>query len=1266
MTPAHRLPPVTQSSRVDGKFLIADGERFLIKGVAYGTFAPDTDGYQFPPPARVAQDFAQMAAAGLNTVRVYTVPSLGLLDHAAEHGLRVMIGMPWAQHIAFLDDRALSQQIRHETVAHVRALSSHPAALLFAIGNEIPPGIVRWHGAERVEQFLRELYDASKNACPEALLTYVNYPPTEFLDLECFDVCSFNVYLHRQENLRAYMGRLQHIAGNKPLLLAEAGADSIREGRDEQAQVTAMHLQTAFAEGACGAVAYSWTDEWWRGGQVVDDWAFGLVDADRQAKPALVAVSDSFAAAPFSAAERQSWPKVSVVVCAYNAAETLEDCLTSLAALTYPNFEVILVNDGSRDATPSIARRHAGVRVVDIPNGGLSAARNVGIAEATGEIVAYTDADVRVDRDWLTYLVQPMLSSTLAGVGGPNVVPHDDPFVAQCVARSPGGPTHVMLDDRIAEHIPGCNMAFRRETLLAIDGFNPIYLRAGDDVDLCWRLQAKGYRLGFAPAALVWHHHRATVKAYWRQQVGYGEGESWLEAHHPEKFAGKNVIWRGHIYSPLPFVRSLRGKRVNSGVWGTASFPSVYSTHSHPLGFLPHSPHWLAASTLLLLGGAAGLLSGPVLPSLAVLTLGVLGWTTTLARCLMFGVASKLEGISAVNAHGSRAQLLPYRLFIAWLHFIQPLAQTLGRFRGVWSPPQYVAPARATRLPWKAVTPSFGNTLGAARLLFGGAAERRYWSEAWTSHEAVLKELTGTLRAVRPARSVGVDDGWRADWDVNTGVGRWGWLDMRGVIEEHAAGRVLLRMGSRLRPSKAGMTLALGLATLALVATRVGIAMQWPSLSIACVLGVITIFTRAAWHTTVAVGVAEQAIARVTADFGMVPMGVPVRGAATAARVLPRFQAAQATVMMAVTASAVAGGTWTMQDALDRAARTARPIAEVAAPAPRVSMAGGVAVANNGDLFIADGRQGQIRRMRPQLALDAVPAENVSLDPRKAIGALVAFDGATDVAMASNGDLFVADARNNRICRIDRATGKIVTVAGTGTAAFDGDGKQATQSALNAPSAVAVARNGDLYIVDTMNHRVRIVEQATGLIKTIAGDGHSGEVGAIGDGGPAKVAHLSHPGDLAVAPNGDLYVADTGHNRIRRIGVASGLISTVAGDGTFGAAGDGGPATAASLAGPAGLALVPVGDRLTIYVADYFNGSVRVVNSQGLMSTFGGSKRFVAPTRVAYHPSGWLYVVDASPNGVSAMLVSKPPRYRLAEAPRRPVLTQVVTPRKVT
>src|SRR5262249_13854020 len=252
-----------------------------------------------------------------------------------------------SQHVAFLDDRRLTRKIRREAAAQVRALGTHPASLLFCLGNEVPPSVVRWHGRVRIERFLRELYEEVKGASPDALLTYVNFPPTEYLDVDCYDVCSFNVYLHREPDLRGYLARLQQIAGSKPLLLAEAGADSIREGLEGQAQITAMHLRAAFEEGLCGAVAFGWTDEWWRGGHEVTDWAFGLVDRERRPKPALAAASQAFADAPFSGYTREKWPSVSVVICARNAADTLDDCLLSLQRLSYPDFEVIVVNDGS-------------------------------------------------------------------------------------------------------------------------------------------------------------------------------------------------------------------------------------------------------------------------------------------------------------------------------------------------------------------------------------------------------------------------------------------------------------------------------------------------------------------------------------------------------------------------------------------------------------------------------------------------------------------------------------------------------------------------------------------------------------------------------------------------------------------------------------------------------------------------------------------------------------------------------------------------------
>ena len=234
----------------DGKFLRRGDNRFFVKGVTYGTFVPDARGFQFPERSRVAEDFRLMAELGINTVRLYTPPSPEVLDLAAEAGLQLIVGLPWSQHVAFLDNRRLTKQIERDLVAQARELGRHPAVLMLALGNEVPAGVVRWHGRLRVERFLRRLYDECKEASPESLFTYVNFPPTEFLDLSFFDICAFNVYLHREHELRAYLARLQHVAGYKPLLLAEAGADSIREGALGQAAITAMHVRAAFEEGA--------------------------------------------------------------------------------------------------------------------------------------------------------------------------------------------------------------------------------------------------------------------------------------------------------------------------------------------------------------------------------------------------------------------------------------------------------------------------------------------------------------------------------------------------------------------------------------------------------------------------------------------------------------------------------------------------------------------------------------------------------------------------------------------------------------------------------------------------------------------------------------------------------------------------------------------------------------------------------------------------------------------------------------------------------
>lgn len=823
MSSIAHLTAMGERTVADGKFLRCGESRFLVKGVAYGTFAPNGERGQFPDAPQVAEDFALMASIGINTVRLYSLPPVDMLDEMARHGLRAMVGVPWAQHVAFLDDRQSVADVRRTVREAVLSLASHPAVLLFAIGNEIPQGVVRWHHPRRIERFLRELYDDCKAISPHSLFTYVSFPPTEYLDLECFDVCAFNVYLHKDEQLRSYLARLQHIAGHRPLLLAEAGADSIREGQDGQTALTIMQLRAAFEEGLCGAVAFSWTDEWWRGGSAITDWAFGLVDAERDAKPALSAVAEVFEAAPFSDERRRAWPKISVVVCARNAAPTMDECLVSLEQLRYPDFEVIVVDDGSSDATRDIVLNHPFASLVGVSHCGLSAARNIGLGRATGEIVAYTDADVRVDPDWLTYLVQPFVSSDVVGVGGPNVVPADDPWIAQCVARAPGSPNCVLLDDRIAEHIPGCNMAFRKEALLAVNGFMPVFVRAGDDVDLCWRLQREGGRLAYSPSALVWHRHRASMRGYWRQQVGYGEGETWLKAVHPEKFRGRQAVWHGRIYSDLPFVRSLFRTEVDTGVWGTAAFPSVYQLETHPLVHLPHTARWLMLSLILVLEGvAASFFSLPRL-AYALGAVGGIGLAATLGKCVGYGWRTNLDGL--LRARGDVAWLpeFRYRSTIAWLHLIQPLARMHGRIRGLLLRPSIDTPADPESARRPLPSPSLSDVSRALRLLVGARLETRFWSESWVDAESLLSDLTGWLRGSRIASRIEIDSGWSPHRDMSVGVGRWGHLALTVLCEDHGGGRCLHRVASQFR-----ITIFGGLTIGVMVVAALAVVLRWP------------------------------------------------------------------------------------------------------------------------------------------------------------------------------------------------------------------------------------------------------------------------------------------------------------------------------------------------------------------------------------------------------------------------------------------------------
>ncbi|MFM8357480.1 MAG: glycosyltransferase, partial [Verrucomicrobiota bacterium] len=443
---------------VEGRFFRAGGAKFHPRGVTYGPFAPTGAGKPLGAPESTRADFGRMARLGANLLRVYHVPPRWLLDLAEAHGLKVLVDVPWNKHLCFLDDPASRQAARRTVVEAARACAAHPAVFALSVVNEVPADIVRWSGAGAVADFIDELIEGVRGVDPDLLCTFGNFPPTEFLRPRLPDFLCFNVYLHERRPFENYLARLQMMADSRPLLLGEVGIDARGEGAERQAEILGWQVESAFRAGCAGVVVYSFTDEWHRNGRPVLDWEFGLTNREREEKPAFEVVRRQFARAPRF--PLPATPRVTVVVASYNGAATLNACLESLERLQYPDYEVLLVDDGSTDITPQIAARFPRVKTLrHESNRGLGAARNTGIYSATGEIIAFTDADCRADEDWLHYLVGDLLSSGYVGMGGHNFLPPDDSAVAAAVMVSPGGPAHVMLTDRVAEHIPGCNMA---------------------------------------------------------------------------------------------------------------------------------------------------------------------------------------------------------------------------------------------------------------------------------------------------------------------------------------------------------------------------------------------------------------------------------------------------------------------------------------------------------------------------------------------------------------------------------------------------------------------------------------------------------------------------------------------------------------------------------------------------------------------------------------------------------------------------------------
>jgi hypothetical protein len=370
-------------------------------------------------------------------------------------------------------------------------------------------------------------------------------------------------------------------------------------------------------------------------------------------------------------------------------------------------------------------------------------------------------------------------------------------------------------------------MAFRTASLEAIGGFDPQFRVAGDDVDVCWRLQECGWTLGFHPTAVVWHHRRNSVRAYWKQQLGYGRAEAMLKKKWPEKYNGTGQLtWAGRIYSSgLTRALDFRRGRIYHGMWGAAPFQRLYQPAPHALYSLSLMPEWYLAIPVLMVLSALSSAWRPLMFAIPLLVFTstapvVQGWLST----------SSVVFPTLRCGPAARVRRLGLRLLTALLHVVHPVARLCGRLQ-----------AGSCARP-RGVRPLFPRPHSSAR-----------WTERGQAPEARLRRVEQGLRALGAAVRRGGDwDGW----DLEIVCGALGAVRLIMAVEDHGAGNQLVRLRWWPSVSATALALTIGLAALSAAAGLDGSALA------AAILGTAAacVGLRTAWQCAAATASVERTV----------------------------------------------------------------------------------------------------------------------------------------------------------------------------------------------------------------------------------------------------------------------------------------------------------------------------------------------------------------------------------------------------------------------
>ncbi|HEX8296562.1 MAG TPA: glycosyltransferase, partial [Chthoniobacteraceae bacterium] len=341
--------------------------------------------------------------------------------------------------------------------------------------------------------------------------------------------------------------------------------------------------------------------------------------------------------------------------------------------------------------------------------------------------------------------------------------------IQAAVAAAPGGPSHVLLSDVVAEHIPGCNMAFHRAAYESVGGFDTEYRKAGDDVDFCWRLQTSGGVIAFSPAAIVWHYRRFTLQAFRKQQEGYGEAESMLRFKHLIFFGPTGTAkWKGQIYGAPRFTWLMNKPVIYHGVFGQGLFQSIYPTPQSEIAAYLSSIEWVVLTAFI------ALLGWPLEKLRMVPLLMFLG---TFLVALSYMLHSRIE---------RRFDTIPARLLVVFLAFMQPLGRGWARY--------------FTWMKYKQ-TPRAVIAKPEAELQPGVHASRSskldFWNETGQGRERLLTEVFAMLEGEGWRYSA--DTGWK-DWDLQIYGNQYWSIQLRTVTEYHGGPKCLTRVQLKLRP----------------------------------------------------------------------------------------------------------------------------------------------------------------------------------------------------------------------------------------------------------------------------------------------------------------------------------------------------------------------------------------------------------------------------------------------------------------------------------